>query len=62
MVSNKVFTEDEEADFMVLVTMRVVQRFYKSQGYVGDNTPIPIATSPDPKMSEEEFKRYAQAK
>ena len=51
MVSNKVFTEDEEAEnFMVLVTMRVVQRFYKKlRGMSGDNTPIPIATSPDPK-------------
>ena len=30
MVSNKVFTEDERANFMVLVTMQVVQRFYKN--------------------------------
>ena len=63
MVSNKVFTEDERAELYGFGDYaggaKILQ---KLRGMSGDNTPIPVATSPDPKMSEEEFKRYAQSK
>ena len=63
MVSKKIFTEDERAELYGFGDYaggaKILQ---KLRGMSGDNTPIPVATSPDPKMSQEEFKRYAQSK